>query len=297
MKKTFVLILNICLSIYVNGQDYHRLIGDSKWNILLGGYIDCGIDCTDEDFRTHSLTLTTDSVVSDTVYKKLISTRYMSYDTSDFYIGLLREDTINQKVYFRKPQETDRMIYDFSLSKNDTIKDFRYLDCGVCDKYAVVDSVDTIIDLRGMERQRFFIRDYYGLDVWIEGIGSTYGLVDLQHVDRTPDFEGLVCFWQSDELVFEKEDNPFGCLYFSPFTSIDEFDYTNTVSIYPNPAKNYIHITGNDVIENIRLITVTGQLIITIHPNATHYLLDISGIRKGIYILIADSQRQLLIKE
>ena len=274
MKKTILLIMNFYLCINVFGQEYHKLIGDNKWNILLGGYIDCGFDCIDEDFRTHSLTLSTDSIVSDTIYKKLISARYMSNDTTDYFLGLLREDTINQKVFFRKPHGIDRMIYDFSVSKNDTIKDIRYHDCGVCEKYAVVDSVDTVFDLKGIERQRFFIGDYYGQETWIEGIGSMNGLIDLQHIDETPNFEGLVCFWMEDELFYEKEDNQFGCLYFSNITSIDEFIYSENISVYPNPTKSLIQISSNIEIENVKMFNMTGQIVLNINPNSTNYMLD-----------------------
>lgn len=297
MKSTILFILTLYLSLNGFGQDYQKLIVDSRWNILLGGLIDCGFDCTDEDFRTHSLTISSDSIISDTIYSKLISTRYLSYDTTDFFTGLLREDTSEQKIYFRKPSDIERLIYDFSLSKGDTLKNFRYHDCGVCSKYAVVDSVDTITDLKGTVRQRFFIRDYYGIDTWIEGIGSTNGLVDIQHIDDTPNIEGLVCFWHSDKLTFEKEDNHFGCYYFSNITSIGEIYNNEKISVYPNPTNSLIQINSTIEIKNIKIFNMTGHIIYSTNPCSVNYSLNLSEFGSGPYILVIDSKRQIIVKE
>lgn len=298
MKKIILLFLTIYINVNTFGQEYHKLIGNNKWNILLGGYFDCIFNCSDyENFRTHSLTIPIDSIVLDTVYKKLISTRFLSNDTSDFFVGLIREDTIEQKIFFRKPGGIERLIYDFSVSKGDTIKDFRYHDCGVCEKHAIVDSLDTIVDLNEIERQRFFIRDYYGLETWIEGIGSLNGLVDLQHIDETPNFEGLVCYWSAENLVFEKENNQFGCIYYTNITSLVEILSSCELVVFPNPACDIINISSKNLIKSIKLINLSGQKIFEIYPNSMNYVLDISEFKKGIFILITDSLRHKILIE
>lgn len=65
--------------------------------------------------------------------------------------------------------------------------------------------------------------------------------------------------------------------------SIDNFDVTNNVSLYPNPVKDYlkIELTNQLEIQNIQIYTVIGKLV-----NETQSLeVDFTKLSKGIYLL------------
>lgn len=95
-------------------------------------------------------------------------------------IGQIREDTSTRKVYFRTSEnDTDGIIYDFSLEPGDTILVDNHwwswdIDTMMCD------SVD-FVNINGEQKKRIFLyrldSPYYPCETWIEGIGSNLGLL------------------------------------------------------------------------------------------------------------------------
>lgn len=74
--------------------------------------------------------------------------------------------------------------------------------------------------------------------------------------------------------------------------TIDVYN-TNTMSIYPNPATNIIHIESNSS-EALEIYEVTGQLIFS--TDYTDYL-NISNLIDGIYFLKQGEKRSRFIKQ
>jgi hypothetical protein len=98
------------------------------------------------------------------------------------YEGTIREDTINKQVFY-KYGEIEGLIYDFSLEVGDTVQvDNQYFNYHVVS--LVVDSID-MVDVNGIIRKRFFLfgiqnpmmDPYYPDEIWIEGIGSNFGIM------------------------------------------------------------------------------------------------------------------------
>lgn len=65
---------------------------------------------------------------------------------------------------------------------------------------------------------------------------------------------------------------------------IDEVS-TETVKLYPNPAKNTIQITSNQVIDNILIIDSNGRELKAIVISDTEYSFDVSDYSNGIYFI------------
>ncbi|HKL32818.1 MAG TPA: T9SS type A sorting domain-containing protein, partial [Tangfeifania sp.] len=64
--------------------------------------------------------------------------------------------------------------------------------------------------------------------------------------------------------------------------------------IYPNPAKNTIHLKGIDRIVKIQIINFEGKII---KQSTTNKTLDISELKPGIYILKSNGyQSKILMK-
>ena len=66
---------------------------------------------------------------------------------------------------------------------------------------------------------------------------------------------------------------------------INKLELTNSISIYPNPAKTAINITEqSDLnIQQISIIDLTGKLI---HAEASNFnTIDVSALSSGIYII------------
>lgn len=57
------------------------------------------------------------------------------------------------------------------------------------------------------------------------------------------------------------------------------------VVIYPNPAKENISISANDVLTNVTVFNVLGQRIMNSSPNDLSTNINVSGLQRGIYIV------------
>lgn len=73
------------------------------------------------------------------------------------------------------------------------------------------------------------------------------------------------------------------------------------LSIFPNPASSRISIVSAETINEISLISISGQVVKALQPNAMSVELNVSVLKKGIYFLrIADrnghSVRKVVIK-
>ncbi|MFT3795669.1 T9SS type A sorting domain-containing protein [Flavobacterium sp.] len=63
------------------------------------------------------------------------------------------------------------------------------------------------------------------------------------------------------------------------------FTKDQSIGIYPNPAKNTVHIKANSAIQTVTLFDVQGRILQTAIANAPATTLDISDKPKGIYFI------------
>lgn len=66
---------------------------------------------------------------------------------------------------------------------------------------------------------------------------------------------------------------------------IDDVDELPDLTVYPNPAKDYVIIRGEEVIQEIRLFNLTGQTIETVQPDHKEYQLNVGHLQGGMYLL------------
>ena len=118
MKQIGLLISFFILTANLNSQTYLKLIDSTnKWNYLDQAFTTC---CGGES-RTYSLFLTSDTIITDMVYKKVMS-MIITFNSNDtVYAGAIREDTISQSVYVKIGENEERIIYSFDHEIGDTI--------------------------------------------------------------------------------------------------------------------------------------------------------------------------------
>ena len=128
-------------------------------------------------------------------------------------IGLLREDTITQRVYYE-----GGLIYDFDIELGDSIYITNHY-IGFAGALMRCDSIDTV-NMYG-NRKRFYFNAYldgnYFEDTWIEGIGSIYGLLysGINAANYAGGFSNLICCSKNDTVIY------FDSVYRSCF--VDDF--------------------------------------------------------------------------
>ena len=223
-----------------------------------------------------------------TIFYSLIDSSFYSTDTSLKYAGGIRES--NKILYYLpKDSTTEYILYDFSKHKGDTIV-YKY---SVFAQYygewpvdtLIITNTDSIQLLDGTYRMRDsleFLNNGYTSPcfdfLWIEGIGSTWGLLTPVGDIPTKDLDGrhsLLCFKKDTDIIYHVGNNN-DCY---PITnSINEVAENNLkCSVYPNPFstettleidktfKDAILTVYNSFGQNVKLIkNISGQTM-TLH--------------------------------
>jgi len=55
--------------------------------------------------------------------------------------------------------------------------------------------------------------------------------------------------------------------------------------VFPNPAGEQVNIRGGDMLSEIRLYHITGQLMRSVRAEGYEYLLDVSELHSGVYLI------------
>ncbi|RLD90551.1 MAG: hypothetical protein DRJ09_03830 [Bacteroidetes bacterium] len=176
--KRLVILFFVLLSNLVVGQAYHSITDTSKlWSTVSGGIVSCGLAVCN---GTHSNKVLSPTIINNQTY-------YPVYKTIDslqiqwVMDGYLREDTTTKQTFYFDGYENEGLLYDFDLSVGDSVTINNY-HAGFENFTMVCDSVDSLF-LNGDYYKRLFLiygsypRETYS-DIWIEGIGSIYGLLN-----------------------------------------------------------------------------------------------------------------------
>jgi len=65
-----------------------------------------------------------------------------------------------------------------------------------------------------------------------------------------------------------------------------------SIKIYPNPAKGYINVSGNESIKGMSIIDISGREVFhltPINPESSIQKIDLKGIPSGIYFIRVDA--------
>ena len=67
--------------------------------------------------------------------------------------------------------------------------------------------------------------------------------------------------------------------------------------IYPNPAREYVRITSNANIEELSIFTVDGKMVYSQSVNQQETMIDVTGLRRGSYIVRMITNDEIVIKQ
>lgn len=68
-------------------------------------------------------------------------------------------------------------------------------------------------------------------------------------------------------------------------TSIDKLNEKIAVMTYPNPTTNNINIKSDNIINEVSIIGLNGQLVKTVQVNSTTAVIEVNNLAKGNYVL------------
>jgi hypothetical protein len=296
MKKLLLIII-LLFSLSSKGQTsvYHPFPDSNGiWNMDF--YLWAGCWPVSDLYQSYSYVLSGDTIINAVTYHKLnipfVQTTCSGFHTAG-YQGCIRQDTSIKKVFFISPNETtEELLYDFNLQVGDTVHGVIQSWTGQLDTVVSIDSV-----LIGSDyRKRWLINPPYNVYI-IEGIGSTYGVIEPSpgYVTDLPGI-AITCFKQDGQTLFP--DASTSC---NVILSVENIPGDNfSVSFSPNPfhASATLSIHGNSVIKGAELnfFNSVGETIFTQNITGQSWVIERKNLPSGIYFyrLLNESKTEII---
>ena len=280
-----IIILSILFNTYcVSAQTsvYHPFPdSNSVWNFNLKA--NCFANGSANE--NYSIAISGDTTINSQIYNKLYTPFVVSFSTGtcggilNGYKGAIRQDLTSQKVYFIPPQDTSELIlYDFTLQVGDTVRGQTH---NLNFQKDTIISIDSVL-IGNSFRKRWNINTCYNIS-FIEGIGSTYGLLEKSPGCLTdfPDYS-LTCFQQNSQTVYPDTNN--NCQIITTLKNIPKIK--EQISIYPNPSNGSLTIDFSpNQIKEITVINLLGDIILNQLVNEINTF-KIKHLPKGYFFLI-----------
>jgi hypothetical protein len=233
MQKELLRLILILFSFLLGfstliSQDYHPMPESAAqwditrcWSFYPGGWHD------EYSVRMDG----SDTTINGKVYKKLnIVTHHLPGTEHDsiytHFLGGMRES--GKQVFFISEYLTldtiERMIYDFNeVAVGDTIFT-QILTNGLTQFIPHIVTANDFVTVDGESHRRIHLRDEndFFSEYWIEGVGSSLGLVYASYWLLTDNSYDLNCFYDQNELAFTNPDPVYGfCTFPLPFIECD----------------------------------------------------------------------------
>lgn len=189
--KTIILFVSLILALVVcNGQN---LVQEGKlWSNTSIGTM------PGSTYESYFIKFMGDTTINGLAYKKIMKSKD-ELNANWSSAGYMREETTTRKVFvYNKAGNKDILLYDFSLDEGDSIL------TGDGHSYAKVTKVtnDAFGNSPVIRKQIYFF-DTSGNTRWIEGVGSTWGILEgLNSFYTTGATASLVCYYDNDELIY-----------------------------------------------------------------------------------------------
>ncbi len=241
-----------------------------------------------------------DSVVHGTQYHKLYDPQLSSHP----WPILVREDTVLQKVFaikvFHDTDTTEKLLYDYTLAVGDTFV--------MSGKKYHVQKIDTISIGSTPYRMWYLNPDNNSLisvyDITfaiIEGIGCVkFPSATLDPRNPIETRYMVNCFRNNGiQPAVSPAVGPFyedispTLLYFDNNASCDyvfmgvkeESKEADLVTIFPNPATEFLTINCREKISSVQITEMTGRTVYQHKCNSEHIKIDVSHIPSGVYLI------------
>jgi hypothetical protein len=293
MKKK--LLLSLVLMVFVISSKAQSYVpfptAGATWRTYYYGTCS-SMQPPDTSITEYSLTGDTITIHGNTCYKLYSNTIYPTLGPTT-YAGALREE--KKKIYFYNgPIPEDTLLYDFNAVAGDSV--YVFVDAF---KSPVL-AVDSILIGTAYNRRLQLRGNIYNgeTEYWIEGVGSSIGLVTNTvplPTCGTHHYE-LLCFKQ-DGITKYLNPRFLDCDATKPITAITAPGYLSRVSIYPNPTiTRQVHI-DNIIVSDHLLVKVsdyTGKIILSQPLNHRENTIDLPTAKQLYFLMITNQQGKVL---
>ena len=112
---------------------------------------------------------------------------------------------------------------------------------------------------------------------------NNYGSPKSESEMKTQDFVDLLNangdFYAMDDMHANH-----GYPVFEIYYSVEETDFANEYSVYPNPANSVVTISGENIL-NIEIFNIMGQTVFSKICNADEHTINIANLNSGVYLI------------
>jgi len=155
--------------------------------------------------------------------------------------------------------------------------------------------------------QDFIVDSVYYSDIYngrkVSHSNNSYSLVEeiTEHVDGCGqskyffrDMTGFPYEWFINLVYFKKGNEEWGTP--NPVVGIvDQKQENNTLQIYPNPARDILHISTSETIAEIQIHDQSGRHVLPSQPNEN--TIDVSSLERGVYFLTVATRSGRICKK
>lgn len=228
-----------------------------------------------------------DTTINNTQYIKIgqsTDTLFEFQSNYPFYCAVREEDS---KYYFVFPNETSEVLYyDFNMEVGDTIQ---YPQSTIGQPIALkVVGKDSLL-IGSNYRKKLYLTNldtittgFWPNQVWIEGIGSLYGLRHA-HSYVVCSSNATSCFHQNDSLVYLNPD--FQACYRWTLVGLEE-NQIQPLKAFPNPANEQIsfELLSDELLQSPFEITdMQGKKYFSSTVNSSNFSISTSLFPSGVY--------------
>ncbi len=231
-----------------------------------------------------------DTLLQDTLYKKVMISSDEFHENWDFFGAFVREE--NGRVFYRELYQEEGLIYDFNMQIGDTvlINNTRALE----PVHLILTDVDSVASESGdVERWTLICVEYPDLtETWLRGIGSMAGVMNSS-VEIFGGLCGLYVLLCSSEQEILFYQNPEFNSCWLVITDIGNREAQTTPKIYiSEPGRQIVVETLSPEESTITITRLNGQIIDRFIIHKQRYTLPISGRYSG-FILVSVVQGQV----
>jgi N-acetylneuraminic acid mutarotase len=117
-------------------------------------------------------------------------------------------------------------------------------------------------------------------NMWFEGLGAPYGIMDLRGIAQVTPTSWIICGgMESGQAVTNRA----FLLEFNPQAGDVGNNLTDSIVFYPNPASDYISLDGEYKNTTYKIFSTTGEMVLK--GVLTNNTIEISALSNGLYQL------------